>query len=235
MALHTDWLPSGRGDQLAMARNWLIVIGHYQGPPWGISEGEIAELRTLTAAANGAFSQAKSSERNPAVTAACKAAFEGLIEKMQCIKSRYFISPPLTDTDFISLELKPCGTTLPMPTAQAEADISCPGVHLLLLHLRPVSGSSLDLYQSDYGYHIYWGVMPQGGATVEAAMSPKRELMQAPPIGSYLPNSRFTRRKNELFEFDAEDSGKTVYFCVRYENAKGDSGPWGPMFQAVIP
>jgi hypothetical protein len=221
-----------------MARNWLSVLGHHQSPPWGLTEGEITELRTLVAAANGAFSQAKSSERDPAVTAVCKAAFEVLVEKMKFIRSRYFLSPPLTDADFISLELKPgdlAHTAEPIPTMQAEADISSPGVHMLLLNLRPVSGPSFEFRGSNYGYRVYWGIMPQGGATLDAAMSPKRELMQAPPIGSYLPNSRFTRREKELFDFDAEDSGKTVYFCIRYENAKGDSGPWGPMFQTLIP
>jgi hypothetical protein len=31
------------------------------------------------------------------------------------------------------------------------------------------------------------------------------------------------------------ESGMTVYYCIRYENNKGDKGPWGPMVQAVIP
>ncbi|MCL2101541.1 MAG: hypothetical protein FWH22_07500 [Fibromonadales bacterium] len=25
------------------------------------------------------------------------------------------------------------------------------------------------------------------------------------------------------------------YYCIRYENNKGDKGPWGPMVNAVIP
>ena len=29
--------------------------------------------------------------------------------------------------------------------------------------------------------------------------------------------------------------GQTVYFCIRYENSKGKAGPWGPIFQAIIP
>jgi hypothetical protein len=53
--------------------------------------------------------------------------------------------------------------------------------------------------------------------------------------GEELPHSRFTRRKKELFDFPQEDRGKTIYFCVRYENAKGEPGPWGPIFSAVIP
>jgi hypothetical protein len=82
---------------------------------------------------------------------------------------------------------------------------------------------------------VYWGVMPTGGATVEAATGSKRELMKAPVTGSELPHSKFTRRKRELFDFAGDDSGKTVYFCIQYENAKGDQGPWGPLFSSIIP
>jgi hypothetical protein len=34
------------------------------------------------------------------------------------------------------------------------------------------------------------------------------------------------------------DSGKTVYFCLRYENQKGGEegeGPFGPIMSAIIP
>jgi hypothetical protein len=27
----------------------------------------------------------------------------------------------------------------------------------------------------------------------------------------------------------------TVYFCLRYENSKGEAGPFGPVLSAVIP
>jgi hypothetical protein len=36
-------------------------------------------------------------------------------------------------------------------------------------------------------------------------------------------------------EFPPEDSGKTAYFSIRLENAKGGKGPWGTVFSAVIP
>jgi hypothetical protein len=232
-----NWLPGRRENQLAMAKNWLTVLGT-QAAPWNVPSTEVTELQTLTTAAGTALAAAQSSERTTVVTANCKAAFDALTAKMRFIKSRYFLSPPLTDADIISLELKPKDTThtpVPPPAAQAEADISRPGVHLLELHLRPVAGSPPDPHRSDYGYRVYYGVLPPGGAAVEAATGTKRELLKAPGSGDDLPHSRFTRRKKELFDFPAEDSGKTVYFCVRYENAKGEPGPWGPMFSSIIP
>jgi hypothetical protein len=237
MANNSDWLPGRRENQLAMAKNWGTVLGT-QATAWNVPATEVTELASLTTAADTALTAAQSSERTPVVTANCKAAFDALAAKMRFIKSRYFLSPPLTDADIISLELRPKDTVhspVPAPTTQAEADISRPGVHLLELHLRPVPGSPPDPHRSDYGYRVYYGIMPPGGATVEAATGVKHELMQVPTSGEQLPFSKFTRRKKELFDFAAEDSGKTVYFCVRYENAKGESGPWGPMFNAVIP
>ena len=221
-----------------MAKNWLFVIGNSNPPPWGIPQPEVADLNNLTGEAENALQEAQSSNRTPVITAQCKAAFEALIAKMRLLKSHYFLTPPLTDADYISLELQPKDTThtpVPPPTAQAEADISRPGVHLLELHLRPVAGSPPDPHRADYGYRIYYGVLPPGGAAVEVATGIKRELLKAPVSGDELPHSRFTRRKKELFDFPAEDSGKTVYFCIRYENAKGEPGPWGPMFSSVIP
>ncbi|MDR2194913.1 MAG: hypothetical protein LBP19_10725, partial [Treponema sp.] len=88
-----------------------------------------------------------------------------------------------------------------------------------------------DDLRSDYGIRIFWGVM---GAATES----DRFRLSAPPVkGSDLPHSTFTHRKRYLFDFDG-DSGKTVYFCLRYENEKGGEegeGPFGPIVSAVIP
>jgi hypothetical protein len=60
--------------------------------------------------------------------------------------------------------------------------------------------------------------MPQGGATLEQAAGVKNCLMKEPLSGDELLHYRFTRRKMELIDFDASESGMTAYFCVRYEN-----------------
>jgi hypothetical protein len=87
--------------------------------------------------------------------------------------------------------------------------------------------------ETEVSEQLYYGVLPPGGAAVEAATGARRELMKVPVSGDELPHSKFTRRKKELFDFPAEDSGKTVCFCVRCENAKGESGPWGPLLPGL--
>jgi hypothetical protein len=65
-----------------------------------------------------------------------------------------------------------------------------------------------------------------------------RHRISAPPeTGEDLPHSVFTRKKKYRFDFDG-DSGRTVYFCLKYENGKGGEageGPFGPILSAVIP
>jgi hypothetical protein len=220
-----------------MAQKWGITLSQY-ATIWGVPASEVTELGALTTAADAALTAALTEERTTFITAKCKAAFDALVEKMRFIKSRYFLSPPLTDADFTLLDLKPKDTThtpVPPPSGQAEADITRPGVHLLELHAHPTSETLADVSKGDYGFRIYYGIMPQGGASVEVATSPKRELMQVPISGDELPHSRFTRRKKERFDFDQADSGKMAYFCIRFENSKGESGPWGPMFSSIIP
>jgi hypothetical protein len=85
--------------------------------------------------------------------------------------------------------------------------------------------------RSDYGVQIYYGLS-----------GPPRKafrflVAKAPKSSKDLPYSVFTGRKKKRFDFD-EESGNTVYFCLRYENAKGDKegeGPFGPILSAVIP
>lgn len=238
MPTNRDWLPRRREELIGMAKKWVQVLGT-RAQDWGIPPGEVSALSSLTTAADTVLAQAMSSERTAVITAQCKTAFEGLTEKMRFIKNRYFFSPPLEAADFVLLSLQPPNTEkpapIPVPRGQAEADITRPGVHLLELHLRPVPDTAADPYWGDYGYRIYWGILPPGGAAVDGATGPKRELMKAPASGRELPHSRFTHRKKDRFDFDQEDSGKTVYFCIQYENAKGEEGPWGPLFSSIIP
>jgi hypothetical protein len=123
-------------------------------------------------------------------------------------------------------------TSVPRPTAQPEADVVYPGRHLLeLVDIRRVPGIGEDP-RTEYGIRIFWGII---GEPTEA----DKFRIAAPPVtGNDLPHSTFTHKKKYLFNFDG-DSGKTVWFALRYENSKGGrdegEGPFGPLFSAIIP
>ena len=85
--------------------------------------------------------------------------------------------------------------------------------------------------RAGYGVRIYYGIM--GEAPSENA-GDKFRLTATPEHGSDLPHSVFTRKKRHLFDF-TKNRGKAAYFCMRYENSKGEAGPWGKIYEAFIP
>jgi hypothetical protein len=121
---------------------------------------------------------------------------------------------------------------VPQPTAQPEADIRLPGAHLVeLVNIRQVPGVGGDDPCADYGTRVHFGILDVGGAG-------KFRIAARPKTGDDLPHSDFIRKKKRLFDFSEEDRGRTVCFCLRYENSKGGEhgkGPWGPIISAIIP
>jgi hypothetical protein len=98
---------------------------------------------------------------------------------------------------------------------------------LELSGIGPVGRPSEDP-RSDWGVRIFYGF--SGAPTPRYAY----RLSGPPETGNLLPYSEFTRRKRHHFDFDGE-SGNTIYIAPRYENEKGDAGPFGPIVHAVIP
>jgi hypothetical protein len=166
-------------------------------------------------------------------------AFDAQKAAMRRFRDRWFKMPPLTLGDWIALgfrEKDSHSTPIPPPQGTPVVSLSYPGgPHVVMAHLGPLPGTEELNPASDYGYAIYVGIMPQGGATLEEAASEKHYLMKVPKDGKGLQHYRFTRRRKEKLIFDAEDAGKTAYVCARYENGKGETGLWGPVVSIIIP
>jgi hypothetical protein len=213
-----------------MAKNWIQLITAHK-TPWNIADTFLTDLTAKTAEAQAAFDVVQSAARTSENTAQCQTAFTALEQGMRNTKNRCFFSPPLSDGNLISLGLKPRDTVktpVPIPTAEAEADITFPDFHLIeLVKIRHRGLGSSDP-RSEHGVRIHFGVLDESGARGRFLIN------TAPETGEDLPHSVFTRRKKERFDFEGY-SGKRVYFCLRWENTKGEGGPFGPIKQAVIP
>ena len=216
-----DWLTSNRNDQLALGANWYKIIS-MRADDWGVPEPMRIKLSAAIDVAKAEIAIPQS-ERNTVSNARLKAAFDELTAVMRDIKKRYFYNPPLTDADLLSLGLKVKDsepTPVADPTGMAEANITFPGRSRLMVQVQPIDAEQHDA-RANYGCRIYYGTYAAG---------------ETPPAnGKDLRASLFTRKKKELFTFEPEDTGKTAYFSIRYENSKGKAGPWGPLAQALIP
>ena len=107
MSTTRDWLPASREGQLAMTGDWISVCTTRQ-TDWNIPNPALTELTALGDTARAALETAKNeTTRTPVATAQCKEAFDALTLFMRDFKRRYFLSPPLLDSGYISLGLKP--------------------------------------------------------------------------------------------------------------------------------
>jgi hypothetical protein len=200
-----------------MANDWIAVCTVSQ-TPWGIPGTALTEFTTRRAAAAALVT---AQNETPVANARCKEAFDALSDFMRDFKRRYFLTPPLLDSDLISLGLKPHDThptPSPAPTAQVTVETYLVGRHELGIRIVYVTGSPDE--SANKGYRIWYSVIAPG----ETPPAAPKELRQ----------SFFTKRKKDLIEFEFGDSGKTAFFAVQVEN-DGKKGGWGPMVSALIP
>lgn len=216
-----DWLPVKRSGKIVMADNWNFMLNE-KHEKWCIPENfvnvfneKFSELKKLNGVAKA--------DRSPSINLKLRIAEKELVTIMRDIKRRYFFVPPLNDADMVSLGLKPKDkviTPAGIPKGTAKVKISFPYSGQLLLHIDD-SGTEPQNIKNIHGFKIYYGVFSAD------EMPPK--------TGKDLRENIFTRRKKYRFLFDNNDLGKRAYFCIRYENSKGEAGQWGELFSAIIP
>ncbi|MDR1419618.1 MAG: hypothetical protein LBI86_04535 [Treponema sp.] len=234
----SDWIPAVETEFDAFFKNYCQVVNKYttgQSPVWThIPADAITELNGAYAAWYNAWSKLKTPHTSADVLAKDEALAAGkgvlrdfnnefiLYSRFVTDAQRKEIGSPVHDTTH---------TPVPAPKDQPEADITYPGRHLIELdHIRSVTGGTDDP-RADWGVRIHYGILDP------ANMGARHRIASPPATGEDLPHSVFTHKKKYRFDFDG-DSGKTVYFCLKYENEKGGEkgeGPFGPIMQAIIP
>jgi hypothetical protein len=235
-----DWIPGPDAEFDKFFKNYRMVVMKYctgSDPVWThIPTVRVTELTTAYSNWGTAYLKLDGPHTSADVQAKKEARAEGeevlrefnrqyiLYAKEVTNAQRVEIGCPIHDTTH---------TTISRPGAQAKADITYLGQHLLkLVNIGPMPGTmSEEEEKAEFGVRIFWGIM---GAPTE---TDKFRLAVPPQTGRDFPHSTFTHRKNYLFDLEGE-SGKTIYFCLRYENEKGGKegeGPFGPIFSAIIP
>jgi hypothetical protein len=224
-----------------MGRRWHEVL-EMKASAWNVPQTEVTGLAGLVSSATDRLEMAKTSDRSAVITAQCKEVFDVLIAKMRFIKSRYFLQPPLSNADFTLLQLTPhdsVKTAVPIPVDHAGIEITKWALHSL--GFRYFVATDMGGHDSNHGVRVYYGLVAPGTPVATGNPSSKRLagnfhiLSEAPQTPADLPDSFFTRREHDRLEFPPEASGKTCYLAARYENGKGQSGPWGTMISAVVP
>ena len=221
--MRTDWLPSSREGIVRMAKVWLEKIRE-AAEAWGISPARLAEFEALTGKAESALDKARQSEeRTEELTALCHAAFNPLEEMMRAWKERFFVSPPLSEADFIALLLMASGSAPPdFAPRITVAGIDAAHIQAKAAPLSPVTDPHL-LHHVVFAY----------GVLVDELSGNVDEMLAVPQCADTLPVVVGNRRRVHTITLPPKYRG--VYVAARFVNADMEAGPWSDIIAGQVP
>jgi len=128
----------------------------------------------------------------------------------------------LTDEDRLAAgiplhDTKP--TPSPVPVSYPVATIDTSMIRRLTINFRDGSSTAATAAKPK-GVH---------GAEIRWLMCEEKPLVEA------LSNLAFDTRTPYTLEFEDAQRGKTVWICLRWENTRGEKGPWGEVISAIVP
>jgi hypothetical protein len=109
-------------------------------------------------------------------------------------------------------------TPAPVATTYPAARIDSSMLRFLKIFFHDAESSHKAKPKGQHGAEIRWAILE----------SPPQSVKD-------LTNSAFDTNSPFSLEFDDTERGKTAYFCLRWENTRGEKGPWGEIVSALIP
>jgi hypothetical protein len=137
---------------------------------------------------------------------------------VEILKSNPLVSPADLEEMGIATGRGGGGIHNPVPVTYPDFDIDSSVIRRLTVAFRDKGSSSRGKPHGVHGAEIRWGI-----------------LDASPKDINDLRNSSFDTRSPFTLEFSEADRGKTVWFCLRWENTTGEKGPWSEIVSAIIP
>jgi len=218
--MRSDWLPASRSEQLAMAKKWIAQLPAANGA-WIVSTAEVGELVLLAGKAEEAEAQAGASGGGAVNTALVREAFSDLTRYMRILHQRKFFSPPMLDSDWLRLGLRPRDTIRTEHfevSEMVEFELRLGEIRQILVNFW-VKGAAHRAKPAGYdGAVLVW------------------DVLDAPPPEPFaLARHTMASRTPYTLEFLDEERGRTVYIAAAWQNERGIIGPWSEVQSAVIP
>ena len=191
--------------------------------PWRL-DGEWIDNSLLPSKENWTGSYAKyliPTTRTPVITFAKNEARKNYEKLLRMLVKNLQSNPRVTEDDLKQMNITiPSSKRIPapVPTTYPAATADSSVIRRLGIHFRDSGGTSNAKPKGVHGAEIKWGIG-----------------IALPDDPSALPNSSFDTHTPLVLEFTEAERGKTVYFCLRWENTTGAKGPWGTIETAIVP
>jgi hypothetical protein len=229
MTEHQDWLPRNHEalfDQANQTFNYLLLpanrdrMGFASTTPQGQwLNAQLPNRVAYTAAYNNWFDP---SERTPNKTIKLTEAEEAFKPMYRELYTGFLKNNPLvTDEDLNSMGLPQRSTGGRHPAPIATTVPWTKAITALLRHVSFDYGGSETSKAKPAGQHgmeLIWEIAPEKPHSIHG-----------------LTHSAFDTHTPITLEFEEEERGKTLWYAVRWENTRGEKGPWSEIMSVVIP
>jgi len=217
-----DFLPDSQVALVTWATNFLNYLTANQAT-LGLVPADVTTLQTRLSSATTAFNNDQAIHAQMvASTQTLKTAMDSLEQEIRLLNGKLQANPAVTNAQkaAMGLTIASARGVIPAPSSHpGVASIEASGPLTLTLHFGNVEGTVIVRKRPDHASacQIY--------AKVGTAPA-------APDECEFLGID--TRTPFEAV-FAPDEAGKRAYFYLRWMNAKGETGPWGPLAQATIP
>jgi hypothetical protein len=222
---NSDYLPRKDKDLLAWVTNFLAILASIL-PRIEFPAEVHARLTTLLNTFRTKLGIAEAPATRTKAAVKDKNLARDALEKetRQAIKEHLNFNHLVTEVDRENLGLPIYKTTRdPSPVATTypagRADTSM--LRRITIHFADQSDGEETARAKPVGQHgaeIRWAISDTPIVDVED-----------------LTHSSFDTRTPFTLEFKGHERGKTIYFCLCWENTRGEKGPWSPIESAIIP
>jgi hypothetical protein len=221
----TDYIPYADSSFLTWEQAYMLYLSPRHAN-FGVPEADFTDLSTLQAAFEAAYALVMQPSTKTAVAVVNKDRARSAFEKAIRVVNKRFINlnPTVTDGDRLGLGLpiyKTGHTPAPVATRYPDYDIDSSLIrHITLNFYDQDHATSKAKPPGQHGAEIRWALfdVPSTEVTIEQ-----------------LTNSSFDTHSPFTLEFTDAQRRKMLYFVLRWENTRGEKGPWSEIGSAVVP
>jgi hypothetical protein len=231
MASNNDWLPSNHEalyNMAKQAKTYITTTANRTRMGFATNTPQGQWLDTTFTPLYTAFITAFEAWQNPAtrtqmMTVTLVDAQKTFTEAFRKLYTGFLKdSPIVTDADLVAMGMPPHSsgghTPAPVPTTIPEAEVLLPAPGVVEVHFHDSGAENKAKPAGVHGAEIAWAVLDE------------------PPVEwAQLIHSSFDTHTPFTLSFEGNDRARHLYFALRWENTRGDKGPWSAIQDVVIP
>jgi hypothetical protein len=220
--MRTDYLPRAFPEFREWANNFIFVISANK-TAWELPETGVKALQDEYAAYCTVDDSASGPDATKSWRIRRKEANKAFIKNIRRFVNKFMnnndkIGPAERAEAGLNPHTGGGGGHNPKPTTMVEAKVDSSIIRRITIRFKDAVSTSRAKPKGVHGAEIRWAILDHFPLSVN-------ELI----------HSEFDTSSPYTLIFDDTDRGKTLYFCLRWENTVNEKGPWSEIYSAIIP